>query len=146
MTNKVTGKSKDESKLLVINKMNLDITMDMTMSMEVLQCLKCFLQNRPDNTLFKPISVSDLHQMETWAFRHKWHHNPKMPLNDKWAVCFYQIGMVYQAHYLCLSSYVILQKHHCFLSWSNSDCEKSLIRTTKFHFIAVEQRLSLERK
>lgn len=91
-------------------KADLNVSMDMPLSMKVIKSFKCFFQHRTYSRLFKPIWIRCLHEVQARALSHKRHDDPEVMVNSKRTKRLYDVGMVYQTHGLRLPPYIILLK------------------------------------
>lgn len=93
---------------------NLNISMDVPMSMEIFQSLESFLQHRTNSGFFESIWICYLHEMQTRTLGHEGHHHPKVAINNKRTEWLYYIRMVYQTHRLSFPANVILWRSKFF--------------------------------
>jgi hypothetical protein len=86
----------------------LDITVYVTMLMEILHSLQSLFKNGSYYSFVKAIRESGLHNVKARAATHVWHHHPKCLVMNKRTMCFQNIWVVDQCHGLCLAHYVVL--------------------------------------
>ncbi|WRX28406.1 hypothetical protein QQP08_020893 [Theobroma cacao] len=66
---------------------SLDIPMNMSLSVKIIQSLKSFLKNGSDSSLFESIGIGRFHAMQAGTLRHERHDYPEVAVNYERRIC-----------------------------------------------------------
>jgi len=88
------------------NIAGLNVAVNVSMSVEVLERLESFLEDRSDGGLFESFGIRRLHEVQAGALRHESHDYPQTSLDDEGAEGPDDVGMLDEAHGLRLPPYV----------------------------------------
>lgn len=90
------------------NVASLDISVDVTVVMKVLQTLEDLPEDGGNYNLLEAIRVCGLQYVKARTSSHERHHHPQVVIAHEGAVRFQHVRVVHQHHCLCLTRYIIL--------------------------------------